>query len=137
VQTDAPDPSVIRLAANHDYASFATEELTLRRQMKLPPVWRMARIVLADARDSQVRGEAERLAESIREAALKVGARLQCDGPAPCTIQRERALYRYDILLRAQNADALQKVLDAIRGEVLPGARVKQLTVDVDPIALL
>ncbi len=137
VQTDAPDPSVIRLAANHDYASFAAEELTLRRQMKLPPVWRMARIVLADARDSQVRGEAERLAESIREAALKVGGRLQCDGPAPCTIQRERALYRYDILLRAQNADALQKVLDAIRGEVLPGARVKQLTVDVDPIALL
>jgi primosomal protein N' (replication factor Y) len=137
VQTDSPDMACIRLAVKHDYEAFAAEELTARRKMRLPPAWRMARIVLGDSKDSKARSQGERLAEAIRDAVLATGSKLRCDGPAPCPIQRERNLYRYELLLRDQTAEGLGKVLDHIRGEVLQGIRVKQLTVDVDPISLL
>jgi primosomal protein N' (replication factor Y) (superfamily II helicase) len=137
VQTDSPDQPAIRHAIHHDYVTFATEELAQRQQLGLPPVWRLARIVLADVRDSKVRAEADRLAEAVRQAATKVGVRLRCDGPSPCAIQRERTLYRHDLLLRAPTADALQKVLEHLRGEILQDLRVKQLVVDVDPLSLL
>mgnify|MGYP003729746815 CR=1 FL=1 len=137
VQTEAPELAAIRLAVAQDYPAFAAGELAVRRKLRLPPIWRMTRVVLADPRDSCARREAERLGEAIRDAILRTGAAMRCDGPGPCPVQRERRLYRYELLLRARTGEAMQKVLDHVRGATFRSLRVKQLIVDVDPISLL
>ncbi|MEO1236811.1 MAG: primosomal protein N', partial [Planctomycetota bacterium] len=48
VQTFNPDDPAIRRAADHDYVGFAEEEIATRQAAGLPPVGRMARIVLRD-----------------------------------------------------------------------------------------
>jgi primosomal protein N' (replication factor Y) len=118
-----------------DYPAFAAEELDARAKTDLPPVWRMARIVLADQTDSKVESESQRLAEIIKDAVVTAGANVRCDGPERCAIQRQRQLYRYELVLRAPTADAMQRVLDQIRGKTLLAIRVKRLTVDVDPMS--
>jgi primosomal protein N' len=50
---------------------------------------------------------------------------------------RIRELYRFDLLLRAPSAATLQTVLQRLRADKILTARVKQLTVDVDPVSLL
>ncbi len=135
VQTDAPDLPPIRLAVAGDYGAFAAQELDARTATSLPPIWRLTRIVLADPRDSHVRSEADRLAEAIRYAALATGATLRCDGPERCPVQRERGQYRYELLLRSQTAEDMQRVLDHVRGKTLQSVRAKRVLVDVDPIS--
>ncbi|MBN1341473.1 MAG: primosomal protein N' [Phycisphaerae bacterium] len=137
VQTDTPDLPPIRLAVKHDYEAFATQELELRAKLKLPPVYRLTRIVLSDPNDSKVQTEAKKLAEAVREAAEAMGAKLACNGPERCPVQRERQHYRWELLLRAQSAEDMQRVLDRIRGKTLQGVRAKRLVVDVDPISLM
>jgi len=135
VQTQAPDLPPIRLAVGGDFGAFAEQELAIRTKLRLPPVWRMTRIVLSDPVDSKVRDQAGQLAEAIRNAAATAGAQLRCDGPERCPVQRERQLYRYELLLRARTADQMQRVIDEIRGKTLQAVRVKRLIVDVDPMS--
>jgi len=136
VQTGAPEMAAIRLAVRQDFEAFASEEIEVRRQLQLPPLWRMARIVLADPRDSHLKQEAERLAHEIRQTATGISS-FRCDGPTRCAIERERKLHRYELLLRDQTAEGLGRVLDQVRGKVFQSIRVKQLMVDVDPTSLL
>ena len=57
-------------------------------------------------------------------------------GPQPCALERLRGLYRYDVLLRARRSEAMQQVLDHLRGAGLLRPRVKSFIVDVDPLSL-
>ncbi len=136
VQTEAPELPAIRLAVDHDYAAFARQELEARKRLRLPPVWRMTRIVLSDTSDSKAREQAGALAQIVRDAAITAGTELVCDGPEPCPIHRQRKLYRYELLLRAPTAEQMQRVLDRVRGKPLQSIRVKRIVVDVDPLAL-
>ena len=49
VQSFNPELPAIRLAAEHDYPTFAERELEERRRCSLPPYTRIARIVVRDA----------------------------------------------------------------------------------------
>jgi primosomal protein N' (replication factor Y) len=66
VQTFAADSRAIRHAVQGDYEAFAEAELTHRRIAKLPPVTRLMRIILSDARIARLR---EQSASSVRRPA--------------------------------------------------------------------
>jgi primosomal protein N' len=54
----------------------------------------------------------------------------------PCAIGRVAGYYRFQIVLSATRAEALQRVLLAVR-ETGGLARSDRIAVDVDPVALL
>ena len=137
VQSLAPQAPALQAAVVHDYERFAKAELESRRRMGLPPFTRLARILLADPRESRVRSEAAALADRLNEALASWGSSADCLGPRICPLSRIRNLYRFDLLLRAPNARELQDLLRRARAEKCLTARVKQLTIDVDPVSLL
>ena len=57
-------------------------------------------------------------------------------GPNRCPIERLRNLYRLELLVRMRPAGR-SKVLHALQRSGALKARVKQLTVDCDPVALM
>lgn len=133
IQTWNPDLPAIRLAAEHDYVTFARGELAIRERASLPPVSRMARVIV---RDESVQ-EAERLARSMGEtlrAAASAGVRVL--GPVPCTIARVANQYRFAIDIWAPRAGLVQATLASARqaGLLKSDART---AIDVDPVALL
>jgi primosomal protein N' (replication factor Y) len=135
VQTDMPDMPPIRLAVAGDYVAFARQELETRTALALPPVWRMTRIVIGDRTDSRAKTQAAQLGQAVRDAAMTAGVEMRCDGPKRCPVQRERQLYRYELLLRTRSAEDMQRVLDQVRGRTLQAVRAKRVVVDVDPMS--
>lgn len=137
VQTTTPALPALRHALRHDYQSFAEEELPARKRAGLPPFRRLARIVLAHAREETVRREAEALYGHIREAINQLslpGA--DVIGPTPCMLSRLRGKYRYDLLLRATDAMVLRQLIAHLDQSKALSTKAGSVIVDVDPVSL-
>ncbi len=134
VQTFQPEAPAIRLAAAHDYESFAGEELALRGRFGLPPWKRMARVVVRDESEERARELGEALARQLSEAAE--GGDEAISGPMPCPISRIADRWRMQVEIVAGDAGRLGRFLTRVRnaGILRPG---ETYAVDVDPIALM
>ncbi|MGA1399895.1 MAG: replication restart helicase PriA, partial [Phycisphaerales bacterium] len=134
VQTLQPDTPAIRLAALHRFEAFAEAELADRLRFGLPPVRRMARILLRDEDLASAEAAAKELAERL--ASLPESEGLELRGPSPCPIARISNRHRLQIEVLADDAAAIQRLLQRARSErwIRPG---EKMAVDVDPVALL
>jgi len=137
VQSLNCDQPSVQAAMRQDYPRFAREELLLRRKVMLPPWGRLTRITLSDARQSRCREQAGLLAQNVRRLIERTGSKVQCIGPQTSPIERLRNQYRFDVLLLAPSAPAMQALLAALRDENLLRPRVRGIAIDVDPVALL
>ena len=97
VQTMAPDEPALQAAAQHDYAGFANAELCIRRDAKLPPFTRMARVVCRDedfARADAAASEVAACLRAIRVPGLRVEGPPRAPSPASAitTASRSRSM---------------------------------------------
>jgi len=125
LQTFDPDHYVIRAAARHDYAAFYARELAERRRLGYPPFARLVRLEYRHIR-----------AEVAEQAAMEMFARLQAViaaqerrattliGPVPCFFARLNGIYRWQIVLRGPQPEAILKALlplpEGWRHEIMP-----------------
>ncbi|MEM8739806.1 MAG: primosomal protein N', partial [Planctomycetota bacterium] len=136
VQSFNPDDPAIELAAAHDYPAFARRELETRAAAGLPPVGRMARIVLRDLDPVANQKRAHRLARRLHQAHDELGLAVRIRGPMVCPIARLADHHRQQIELLAADAGSIQKLLTALRnrGQLISDTHA---AVDVDPVSLL
>ncbi|MBI1375067.1 MAG: primosomal protein N' [Phycisphaera sp.] len=136
VQSFDPQHPAIQLAAKHDYVSFARDELKLRGQMNLPPVTRMARIVVRNQKLDAAEQQARQLGDVLRETNERLGLAAILHGPMPAPIARIGGFHRQQIELIAEDAVKVQKLISAVRDA---GLLISDATtaVDVDPVSLL
>ncbi len=135
VQTFNPDHPSITLAAKHDYKTFAREELAVRERSQLPPVTRMARIVVRHEHYENAMKIARGIATAL-EAVRAHRSSLRVRGPMPCPISRIGGRHRIAIELIAPDVGTIQAALTALRNQGLAKSDATT-AVDVDPIALL
>lgn len=133
VQTFNPDSPAIHLAAKHEYETFARLEMRHRQAAKLPPITRMARIVLRDEDHVKCTTAARQLHAALQPLADES---IRLRGPAPCPIARIAGKHRQQIEIIAPTAGRLQRMLASARAAGLIKSDAK-MAVDVDPIALL
>ncbi len=133
IQTFQPDAPAIRMAAEHDFESFAREELEERRRFDLPPIRRMARLVIRESGEEACLRYSQKLASELHPF-LEDGVSMT--QPEPCAITRIGGRDRMQILILSEDPRKLRNVLLRARreGVLTPGERV---AVDVDPVALL
>ncbi len=136
VQTFNPQDPAITLASRHDFDTFAANELKLRGEMGLPPVSRMARIVVRDKDHAACFEYARHLATHLNEtnARMKLGVRIR--GPAACPIARIAEFHRLQIELIAKDAATIQKLMTALRNARLLKSD-NHVAIDVDPVSLM
>ncbi|HUU30728.1 MAG TPA: primosomal protein N' [Phycisphaerae bacterium] len=134
VQTFQPEHLAIQLAAQHDYESFAKDELESRRSRGYPPFGRLARIVVRSQSRQKAAEAIQRLAERLSEPARAAGIRIL--GPQPCPAAKLSRFWRYHVLLKAPTAKALLHLWDRVRGDLVPPGGI-QMAVDVDPQSTL
>ncbi len=131
IQTRQPNHPAIRLAAAHDFVTFADAELAIRQRSSLPPASRMAWIVCRDPDAAKARAAATRLAEALRDAATVV-----VRGPAECLVSRIAGHYRFGIEITGARAGNVQAALRAARRAGLLKSD-RRTAVDVDPVVVL
>src|SRR5262249_30345957 len=123
VQTYCPEHPSIRLAAAHDYDTFAAKELETRRTHGYPPYQRMARLIIPSKNEEAASQFAERLTGAFRSALEKLqetgGGDLRLLGPAEAPVFRLKGYFRFHFQLQSPNSATLHQVLR----DVIPTVR--------------
>jgi primosomal protein N' (replication factor Y) len=138
IQTSLPSHYAVCFAINHDYDGFAARELAERAEPGYPPHTRLANLIISGRNELRV--------QEASEAALHwleglFGAReiatIELLGPAPCPIDRIRGRWRWHLVLKSRDVDALSRVLRYFAGRFQPPAGELRLEIDRDPVSLL
>ncbi|NIA21346.1 MAG: primosomal protein N', partial [Anaerolineaceae bacterium] len=138
VQTFNPDHEAVRLAAAHDYESFAAGELQHRKEAGWPPFARLARIVVRGGNEDQVLRHIRDIASSVRQAAGGVSpGPVQLLGPAPCPISRINRQWRHHLLVKAPQARSIMQLFDSLRETISSAPGDLSVAVDIDPVSTL
>ncbi|RRA50203.1 primosomal protein N' [Acidipila sp. EB88] len=135
VQTYHAEHYAIATASHHDYAGFVAQELKLRRYMHYPPFAVLANLVLQSDRLEEAADWAGKLGQWFRDTPLP-GIRML--GPASAPLSRVKRIYRFHLVVKAENRASLHRalrgMLDFAERSAIPR---RNLIVDVDAISLM
>jgi len=134
VQSFSPDHYAIDLAVQSDFQSFYKRESEARQALSYPPFGRLAKILVQSEKEERAQKLAEAIAERLNLSANNEEAVIL--GPVVSPIARIQDRHRFQILIKAQNANVLSSLLR--RASVLEGGRTTaEVIVDVDPQTML
>jgi len=136
VQSFNPRHYSITYAAAHDYEGFAKKELEYRKQLNYPPFGKLARIVFRSRTEDKAKEKSSIVTEKLKEIAKTIGNQLEILGPSPAPVMKINDMFRWHLLLRAQNHNSIHDALQGISDMLKPSKSV-QAIVDVDPYMML
>jgi primosomal protein N' (replication factor Y) len=136
VQTRQVDHPALRLAAQHDAATFLTAELESRRMPPYPPMAALARVVASGADPDEVARGIAAFAAWCETAIARSAAELVVLGPAPCPILRIRGEHRMHVLVRG-DARALDAWVRTVGPRLATRRGPVRFSLDRDPVNLL
>lgn len=96
IQTFEPDNPLFKNLISHDRDGFYAYELPHRKDWQDPPFGRLARLTITGKNESEVRQNAQKLAQN---APKEDSVRLL--GPAPAPLAKLKDTYRYQLLLKS------------------------------------
>ena len=132
VQTRMKDNPAIVMASKSQVEEFFDNELDTRKVLGFPPFSRMVNLVVRSPKANSARDFANIIATRLREVATNT----QIYGANECPIEKIRANYRFQVLLKSTKpSDMLQSLGLALAGLKTPSGVV--LEIDVDPTDLL
>jgi len=135
VQTYHPEHYAIQCAARHDYEAFAEREQRFRRAMHYPPYASLANVILQSPRFEEAAGWASTVGQWCRESTM-TGVRVL--GPATAPLARIKRIFRFHLVMKAENRRALQQALRGLLAHAeTAGIPRANLVVDVDPVSLM
>jgi primosomal protein N' (replication factor Y) (superfamily II helicase) len=134
MQTINPDHYAVRLAAQQDYNGFFEKELQFRRFMKYPPFSAMANILIRAAKQE----EALRMSTELGHHITPAPENMRIMGPAEAPVQRLKAEFRYQLLVKSASRKDLNSLLRKTRDFAQSQKwSATALVIDVDPLTLL
>jgi len=138
IQTLRPEHPALRHAVTHDYVAFAEHELSDRAGPRYPPHVRLANLVVSGEEETGVADAADALAAWLHGAIAAGGIEnaITLLGPAPCPIERLRGRWRWHLLLKADDAGDLGRLL-RYTAQKDPVTGANRLEIDRDPESLL
>ena len=129
IQSYTPQHYAIQAAKTHDYNTFYDKEISLRKELNLPPFCHMVTLTLRGRNEEKVFKASESLKASIEKEDKSKNVEIL--GPAPSPISKMKGMYRWGIFLRSESAENITSILKTALGKNrTPGIIV---TVDVDP----
>ena len=130
VQTYNPEHYAVRAALRQDYEAFYAREIELRRELFYPPFSRLVKLLFHAANRERAWHEAQTFAACVQNAFAGVQG-IAVIGPSPALIERERGVYRFIVLIKA---DALAVVQNFLRSH---GLHLRDdIAIDIDPIVI-
>ena len=136
VQSFNPRHYSITFAAAYDYDGFAKKELEYRKQLNYPPFGKLSRIVFRSKKEDNAKEKSCTVAEKLKEITKTNGQSLEILGPSPAPVNKINNMFRWHILLKANNHDVIHHALQLISDMLKPSKSV-QAIVDVDPYMML
>ena len=136
VQTFLANQPAIRFALDGDFDGFVIEELKHRRACNLPPIWRLALIVLRDMKSDKLDAACQQMRQRIDRIIRRDGLEAIVRGPMPAVISRIQRFHRMQIIIQAPEAATIQRLFAELRGQG-PIRPMVKVAIDIDPVNLL
>lgn len=134
VQAFTPFHPAIQYARRHDFAGFYEQEMEFRKQLKYPPLSRIALLTIKGRNEEKVAFTAEHLKREL-EKSLRESKHLVIKGPAPAPLERAETFYRFQITLQTPRMSLLsERLANLLVTTTLPDDVT--LAVDIDPVDL-
>jgi primosomal protein N' (replication factor Y) len=127
LQTFNPEARVMKALASGERDQFLEVELMEREAANMPPISRLAGIIVSGRDENQVKEAAKMLGRAAPQ-----GERIQTLGPADAPMYRLRGKFRQRLLVRAEKSVDIQKALRHWVKEVKTPSSVR-VQVDIDP----
>jgi primosomal protein N' (replication factor Y) len=135
VQAFTPFHPAIQYARRHDFNGFYEEEMEFRRQLKYPPVSRIALVLLRGRNEEKVKFSADYLKREMEKKTAGLED-LTIKGPAAAPLARTKTEYRYQIMLLTRRMSRLSRLLAELAAGLTLPEEVK-MSVDIDPVNLM
>jgi primosomal protein N' (replication factor Y) len=139
LQTYTPAHFCILSAREHDFREFYRREIFFRRELNYPPFSRMAQVRITGREKEKTASFAAELGSRCARVHPKKGDEVEVLGPLEAPIPRIAGEYRWQLLMKAKSAAALNRFLRSLLFENghtwgKPGIGI---AVDVDPLFML
>ena len=127
LQTYNAEQRVMQMIAADDRDGFLEAEAAERQSAKMPPFSRLAALIITGKNEAQTKD----IAMMIGRAAPRAEG-VQILGPAPAQMYRIRGQFRQRILIRADKALHIQKMIAEWLGSLKIPSSVR-VVIDIDP----
>lgn len=131
IQSYNPASPVLKALQSHRRDDFITTEMASRERHAMPPVGRLAAVILSGTNEIEVIRTAKALVQAIPPH-----DGLTVLGPVPAPLSYLRGKYRYRILVKAEKAFPLQKTLKLWLMSVNTPNAVR-IKLDIDPYSFI
>jgi len=135
IQTFDPEHDAIVSAVRHDYPAFYASELGDREELGWPPYSSIVRILARDRGETEACNRLNAILGLIKAAKMSERKGIRIEPPHAAVLSKLRGEYRWDMILRSADRDAVLRLLKSVF-EANPNLR-RQVTVDVDPVSML
>ena len=132
IQTYNPDHYAIDLTKKHDYLSFYTKEMQIRKQLKYPPYYYLCNIRMSGKDEKYILLEAGKIKRSLERNLT----RTIILGPSSASIFKMNNIYRYNIILKYKDDKELYFILDKIIEHYKANSKIK-IDIDFNPSQML
>lgn len=136
VQTYFPEQPTIKFAMTQDFGGFVREEMKHREICTLPPLWRLATIVMRDPAYEKLEIAAKRMRQRIDDMVERHSLQIKVRGPMPAVISRIQRFHRLQIVVQAPDAASMGRLFGSLRAAP-PIRPTTKIAIDIDPVNLL
>lgn len=139
IQTYSPQHPAIQFSQNHDFESFAYDELKSRKELLYPPFGKLAVIRISSGNLEKVHRVSSQVADRARELKKRFESYLELEilGPSEYPLARLRNQHRYQVLIKGEKPQVINAFVRQVIGDrkwILSQVKVQ---VDIDPIQML
>lgn len=127
IQSYNPDSPVLKALQSHRRDDFVMAEMASRQRHAMPPIGRLAAIIVSGKNETEVIRTTKILAKATPN-----NKGITVLGPAPAPLSYLRGKYRYRLLIKAEKSFPLQKTLKFWLMSVNTPSSIR-IKVDIDP----
>lgn len=136
VQTFSPEHRAIQCASQHDYASFAKDELPEREEFFYPPFTSVIRLVFRGPVEPITLQFADYIGDELTKELESQDIAARTLGPVPAPINKMHSKFRFHMLIQATDRAGVSSVLRKLKIEAKAPDGV-QWIIDADAISML
>jgi len=139
IQTFNPEHLSLNFAIKNDYRGFANQELSFREKLGYPPFGRLAAFRIKGIDKAQALESAQKLSSLANALKKKYEnfSKVEVLGPAEAPLAKLHGQYRYQLLVKAQQANHLNQFCQVLVVQKNIGDSKVKVQVDIDPLNLL
>ncbi|MBQ9487973.1 MAG: primosomal protein N' [Selenomonadaceae bacterium] len=129
VQAYNPDAPAVLFGCRQDYESFCEYELAEREKYFYPPYSRLIKIIFMSENQDYAKERAEFFVSEFKAEFNFDAARTEIEGPIPAMIAKLREVFRFAVLIKTEDLDAVREFLRKKNLHVFDSVQI-----DIDPL---